>query len=205
MQRQGRKEFNRDRFELFRDYAASGEIIYNNSLSDALYTSAVVAALNVSEFDWAERFNEEFRPRLESSIRQDAYYYNIARILHARGKNEEALKYLARVISTHHPIKAVVKVIELQILYELNDIDTTELKLDSLRHFFTRNEEMNNSMRESLKNFHRTYSMLFKVKSGEGKHTAAEIRKFLSGKRQSFSMEWLKEKIEELESRKSKK
>ena len=161
-----------------------------------------MAALNAGEFGWAEKFNEEYRPYLESSIRQDAYYYNIARILHARGKNAEALKYLARVISTHHPIKAVVKVIELQILYELDEADAIELKLDSLRHFFTRNDEMNSSMKESLKNFHRTYSRLLKAKTGEGKHTAAEIRKFLSGKRQSFSMEWLKEKIEELEGRK---
>ena len=76
--------------------------------------------------------------------------------------------------------------------------DSIELKLDSLRHFFSKIEEMNSSMRDSLRNFHKTYSMILEVKSGSKRYTAADVGRYFSQKKQSYSMEWLKEKIESL-------
>lgn len=198
-ERRGIKKFRKDRFELYRDYAKSGDIIYNNVFSDASYTNGVVAGINAGEFEWAEKFNEDFKKYLPLNIRQDAYYYNKSRMLHSIGKNEEALGFLSKVISTHHPIKAVVKVVELQILYELDMVDSIYLKLDSFRHFFTKNPEMSDTMRANLKNFFKTYNMLLETKLGSAKYPPEIIRKELTLKKQSYSMDWLKEKTDELE------
>ncbi len=158
--RRGIKKFRRDRFELYKDYIASGDLLYNNVLSDAAYTDAAAAALLVGEFEWALKFTEDFKKYLSQNLRQDAYYYNLAKISHAQKKNGEALKFLAKVIPTHHTIKAVVKVSELQILYELGSYDSIYHKLDSFRHFISKNEEMSATMRDSLKNFYKTYNIL---------------------------------------------
>lgn len=201
-ERSGVTKFRRDRFELYRDYAASGDLIYNNELDDGAYTSAVTSAVIIGEYEWAEKFTEDYKKYLLQNLRQDAYYYNRARILHAKKRNEEALEYLARIIPTNHTVKTVVKVVELQILFELKAYDSIYHKLDSFRHFITKNEEMSANMRESLRNFFKTYSMLVEIKSGNKKYTPVQIKKETSTRKYSYSMEWLSEKIEELKAHK---
>src|SRR5205814_1804490 len=160
------EKFRTDRFELYRDYEKQGDLVYNNEMDDASYTTAVSTALIINEHEWAERFTEDYKKFLPQNVRQDAYCYNRAKILHAKKRNEEALGFLARIIPTNHTIKAVVKVIELQVLFELNDFDAIYHKLDSFRHFVTKNEEMSAGMRDSLKNFYKMYSMLVGIKTG---------------------------------------
>ena len=97
-----------------------------------------------------------------------------------------------------HTIKAVVKVVELQILYELKDFESIYHKLDAFRHFITKNEEMSAGMRDSLKNFYKIYSMLVEIKMDSGKFIPAQVRAEKLKRKYSYSMEWLSEKIEEL-------
>jgi len=194
-ERQGITAYRRDRFEIYKNYAATKDLIYDNELADASYTSAVVAAIQVKEYDWAVWFTEEFRKYLAQNLRQDAYYYNYARILHAQKRNEEALGYLARVIPTHHPIKAVVKVVELQILFELERWESVFLKLDSLRHFFSKNEAMSQTMRSALGNFYKLYTMFVDLKTKDKGPPLGEIKKEIERIKYSYSMEWFKEQL----------
>jgi len=198
-ERSGITKFRNDRFELYRNYEKRGDFIYNNEMDDATYVNAVVAALSIGEFEWAEKFTEDYKKFLPQNMRQDAYYYNLAKILQAKKKNEEALQYLARIIPSNHTIKAVVKVVELQILYELRSFDSIYLKLDSFRHFITKTAQMSANMRESLRNFYKMYSMLTEIKSGNKKFSAFQIKKEKENIKYSHSMEWLGEKINELE------
>ncbi len=194
-ERRGITKYRRDRFEMYKNYAATKDLIYDNELADAQYTSAVVAAIQVKEYDWAFKFTEEFKKYLNQNLRQDAYYYNYARILHAQKLNEEALGYLARVIPTHHPIKAVVKVVELQILFELERWESVYLKLDSLRHFFSRNEAMSPTMRGALENFYKIYLMFADMKTKDNGQTPRQIKKEIERRKYIYSMEWFKEQL----------
>lgn len=196
-ERNGIKKFHRDRFELYRDYSQTGEFIHDNEIDDSLYTAAA-AAIIAGEYKWAEEFTEKYKKYVSQNMRQDAYYYNRAKILHARHRNEEALEFLARIIPTHHTIKAVVKVVELQVLYELKDYESIFHKLDAFRHFVMKNEEMSANMRDSLRNFYKLYSMLVEIKMGNKKFSPEQVRSERSRRKYSYSMEWLSEKIDEI-------
>gem|GEM_PF-3243621 len=198
-ERRGIKIFRNDWFELYRDYEKRGDFIFDKQMDDAMYTTAVSSALVTGEFGWAEKFTEDYRKFLPQNMRQDAYYYNRAKILHAQKKNEEALESLARIIPTHHTIKAVVKVVELQVLFELGEFDSIYHKLDAFRHFVGKNEEMSANMRDSLKNFIKMYFMLVEIKIGNNKYSPEQIKAEISKRKHSHSMDWINEKIEELE------
>jgi hypothetical protein len=197
-ERKGIRNFRRDRFELYRNYISSGDLIRDNLLSPTSYQNAVEAAILAGEYDWAEKFVSDYKKFLHHNLRQDAYYIGQAKVLHARGKNEEALGSLAKVISTNLTLKAVVRVLELRILFELELYDQIFHKLDSFRHFVSKNEEMSQNLREALDNFFRIFTMLVEMKTGNSRYTPGGIRKELLKRSYSFSMEWLEDKIESL-------
>jgi hypothetical protein len=64
---------------------------------------------------------------------------------------------------------------------------------------------MSANMRQSLRNFHKIYNMLTEIKSGNKRYTPLQIKKHRESIKYSHSMEWLGEKIDELETKKDKR
>jgi len=106
-----------------------------NYFSEAAYVTVASESLINRDFEWAERFIEEFKPRLKSEVRENAYTLCMANLNYRKGNYEKALKYLVKVSIEDIYYHLKVKNLQVKIHYELGEYEMCKSVIDSFRHF----------------------------------------------------------------------
>ncbi|MEY3194000.1 MAG: hypothetical protein RIQ78_96, partial [Bacteroidota bacterium] len=87
---QGRHDFYQKAFDLYKKGIETGILIENGVLSRYTFLNAVSSALKTQEFDWAEKFIEQFQPFLEEKQRQGSVNFSLSRLYFERGDYDKA-------------------------------------------------------------------------------------------------------------------
>ena len=191
-------EYRRDRFNLFKTFIKDGSLLFNNSLSYTTYINALQAALLAGEYEWAEKFTYSHKDLLDVNNRSDAFHYNIAQLLHHKGKDKEALKHLQMTFPTNIVIKSAVKTFEMCLVFDLGYQDRVFNLIDNFRHFVTRDKVLADRTRSALSNFLKLYVMLTDIKYGKSRFSKSDLELELSRCGYMLSSGWIMDKIERL-------
>lgn len=106
-----------------------------NYFSEASYVIVASESLINKDFEWAEKFIEEFKPKLKSEVRENAYTLCMANLNYRKGNYEKALKFLVKVSIEDIYYQLKVKNLQVKIHYELGDYEMCKSVIDSFRHF----------------------------------------------------------------------
>ncbi|HMQ78060.1 MAG TPA: hypothetical protein PKE39_05455 [Ignavibacteria bacterium] len=106
-----------------------------NYFSEASYVIVASESLINKDFEWAEKFIEEFKHKLKSEVRENAYTLCMANLNYRKGSYENALRFLVKVSIEDIYYQLKVKNLQVKIHYELGDYEMCKSVIDSFRHF----------------------------------------------------------------------
>ncbi|MBK9336670.1 MAG: hypothetical protein IPM98_08765 [Lewinellaceae bacterium] len=150
---QGRTDFARRAFLFYRTGSETGVLLDNNSISRYTFGNAVVSALRIHEFDWAERFIEKFQFYLEEKERESMVHFNLARLYFEKGEYGKAQQLLTKFEYDDMLLNLVAKTMLLKIYYEESEFSAYESLLESMRTYLQRKEAISPNHRTLYKNF----------------------------------------------------
>ncbi|MCB9230985.1 MAG: hypothetical protein H6581_04945 [Bacteroidia bacterium] len=181
----GRQDFQRKLFELFRELIRSGLILQQGWLSQWDYKNIVSVGLLLEEFAWVRQFLEDFRDKLNDSIRENAYNYNLAHYHYFTGDHGKALRLLQRVEFVDVFYHLGTKTTILKIYYEMNETESLLSHISAFKTFLRRNKLISSyqhSIYNHLLDFcKQAYRLKLKLQEGGSAGELAETRQKLAG------------------------
>ncbi len=196
----GRTDLLRMQFELNKLYDMNnlpelGSILYPNFLN------FVKIASRVEEFEYAEEYIEKYKNNLKSE-KNNTVDFCCAYIAYRKGDHSKALSLLAKTSFSNYIIKLQVKLLQLQLNYELGYLDQVALLVDSFRHYLSREKLLLDVHREVIQVFLKIITDMSKLRtSADGARNSGHSLMFEIDnlKTNHFGIKlWLKEKASEL-------
>ncbi|MGB4853132.1 MAG: hypothetical protein WBQ38_12535 [Ignavibacteria bacterium] len=164
----------------------------------SFYRSAVIHSVAEKEFDWAEKFIENYTGELQKEYADNMKYFTTAVVKFGRRDFEESLKYISKVKYDFVRLKTDVKFLMLKIYYELNLEDPAYCLIDTFKHYASDSKEISEDTRISVKNFLKYYSQLFKIKNIRKSAESGFVKDSIEKEEFLYHKDWLYEKINEL-------
>lgn len=197
----GRTDLLRMQFELNKLYDMNnlpelGSVLYPNFLN------FVKIASRVNELDYAAEYVEKFKDNLKTE-KNNTVDFCYAYIAYRKGEFQKALSLLAKTTFSNYIIKIQVKLLQLQLNYELGYFDQVALLVDSFRHYLAREKLVLDAHRAVIQVFLRIITELAKFRTsvitGDSKFRDSLEFEINSLKTNHFGIKlWLKEKAAEL-------
>lgn len=195
---QGKREYYREMFEIFKKIIQKGILLEEGSLSEGIFKNIVTVGLGVGEFEWIEQFIQEYSVYLPSGIRENARTFNLAYLYFHQKRHSNVLELLSNVEYNDVVYVLGSKLILVQTYYELNEILAMESLIDSFRIFIRRNKVMSKNLKREYINYLNFVKKLMDLKT-VGQKATIKFRERVTAATSSTSKKWLLEKIAELE------
>lgn len=197
----GRVEFLQERMELYK--LIISEDLYSGTeggyMVDLIYSNIVLVGTKLKEFDWTERFINDYKDKLAPESSDVTYNFNMSRFYFFKGEFECALQTLNKLKRVNYvQYKMNIKNLTMMIYYELSYYDMAHGVIDSYRHFLASDKSLSEFRKVRYLNFINYFNRLIRLKE---KPNAKELENFRFDLNQCTNViekEWMMEKIGEL-------
>lgn len=120
----------------------------NETLSRFTYKNAVALGLRLKEYDWTDKFIDQYKKDLAPKFKENYYNYNKAQLYFTQGKYDQAMPLLAMLDDSDLLLNFDAKVILIKMYYELEELDALLSLLDSFAVML---------QRKKVIGYHKTY------------------------------------------------
>lgn len=134
----GAREFSREALEIYQYTFENKIILENGILSRRTYLNAVLIALMLKEYTWAESAIEDYKEYVEEDYREVVSNYCKARLSFDLKKYDLAHKLLVHFDSTDILMTLNAKTMLLKIYYEQTELDALDSLLQSMKVYLKR-------------------------------------------------------------------
>lgn len=117
------------------------------------YTTVIKAASVVKEFDWVEKFIDNYTIKVVPEFREDAYLWAKAFLYYSQEKYEAALNIIGKTKNGDYIFYVNIKTLLIKILFELNEYERIFTTIDSFKHFLNSNTFIPDHIKERTLNF----------------------------------------------------
>jgi hypothetical protein len=148
-----------------------------NYFSEASYMIVASESLINKDFEWAEKFIAEFKPKLKSEVRENAYTFCMSNLNYRKGNYEKALKFLVKVSIEDIYYQLKVKNLQVKIHYELGEYEMCKSVIDSFRHFLSSVKQFPEFVRIRFVNYVNFTSRMVNVWLGGDPRNMIEINR----------------------------
>jgi hypothetical protein len=197
---EGRPEFLKEQFLLYRQSVERGNYTSVGFISSTLFMSIVVIGYEAGEFEWTNKFISEYISEVKEDSRNNTARFCAALKFYWNGNYESSLNELSGVTSEEFSFKQNIRSLTLKIYYELNETEPFYSHIDSYKHFIQNNKFVHNNVREPISNYISFTKKLFDLKNFPKKDSGFELhrlRKEISGTKALINKLWLLRKIDE--------
>lgn len=195
---QGKREYYREVFEIFRNMVEQQILVENGQLPEAVFKNIITSSLGVGEYDWTEQFIQEYADFLPSRIRENARMFNLAYVYFYKKNYEKVIEFLRDVEYSDVVYALGAKSMLLRTYYEQGEFLAMDSLMESFRIFLRRNKVISKNLKREYFNFLNLVKKLNTVKASDTK-TLSELRQRISATSFSTPKKWLLEKIAEIE------
>lgn len=165
---EGKENFLRELFNLFRLMIAKNLITDNNTLSQWTYKNIVTTGLRLKEFEETEQFIHEWYIKLPEAVRDNAYQYNLA-VLHYESKQyKRAMQLLNKVHFTDPNYYLDAKCILLKIYFEQEAFEAIHTLKDTVKIYLLREKLLSKNQKQLYKNLFNYTLKLYRLKYESG-------------------------------------
>lgn len=178
------------------DKMIEGEFyIIDDYVLDNEFNNAVVTAIGLKKFDWAEDYINMFKTKLNSEISESVVNINLAKIYFNKRNLEKTLQCLNK-IDSHDPYYFInAKMLLARVYIERNELDLIDSVLDSLNKYCKRNKKISEKFSKPAETFVHYINKL--VKAGEDEFKLHSLRNELLGTSGVVSYKpWFLEQLE---------
>ncbi|GAB4498293.1 MAG: hypothetical protein OHK0019_33390 [Saprospiraceae bacterium] len=175
-------------------------ILENNQISEGVFKNVVTVSLGSGEFEWAEKFIEEYSLYLPSDIKENARIFNLAYLYFYQKKYERVIELLRSIEYRDVIYSLNSKIILIQTYFESNEYLAMDSLIDSFRIFIRRNKVISKNQKREYNNFLNFVKKLTSIDPLDTK----SVEKFKSRVMEGSYVtpkKWLLEKIAELENK----
>ena len=192
----GKLEYLQESLDLYRA-ALDKEVIYvNEELTPWTFKNIVTAGLRLTEFEWTEKFINDYNSKINKKYRQNAINYNTANLNYFKREYTKVLPLLQKVEYDEEYYNLSSKVLLLATYYELKEMELALMFCDSFRIYLKRNKNLSDA------NKTRYQELIYFAKKliTNQDSTVEKINKLKITIEKSIaaSKNWLLEKVDEL-------
>jgi hypothetical protein len=193
----GHSQYLSEIFLLYKKMINLNAIYENGYVRPNVFKNIITVGLRLEEYEWTEKFINEYKDKLEPSHIESATNYNLAWLYFAKKDYKKALKQLNSVefIDIFYILGA--KCLLLKIFYELNDYDAFYSLTESFYVYLKRNMLISEYQKSTHINFIKHIKQLMKVRIDREKSSIEKCREQILESK-VLDMNWFLKKIDEL-------
>ena len=180
--------YQNELFQLYQQGLKSEVLFEKNLLSEWDYKNITTLGCNLKEFEWTEDFIFQYKERLHTNIRENAFNYNLGYLYYYKQMYNEALRALLTVQFTDVKYHLSTSFLTLRTYYALKDTEALLSLIEAFRIYVMRNKKMTTDQKRGYTNFLRFAKKLVLVKHQSAtysKKNLSEKLESLAGKVQS--------------------
>ncbi|MGK0365483.1 MAG: hypothetical protein ACI85O_002549 [Saprospiraceae bacterium] len=136
----GHRQYFKDIMDFYQEGLTKEYLLQNGILSRFTYTNIVSVALQINMSDWAEKFIEEWTPRLERRYRERMFSFNRAKVAYHTKDFDAAIPLLQRANYHDLLLNLGARTLLLKIYYELDEFDLLQSHLDAFSSYLRRKD-----------------------------------------------------------------
>lgn len=194
----GSRQFTQELFSLYQDLLSKDILTVDGELSPWYFKNIINISLRVGEYDWAEEFIKAYSPSLPEQVRENSLSYNLAQVFFFRKEYEKVLEQLRNVEYDDVAYNLGSKTMLLHTYYETDEIEPLHSLFESFRAYLNRHKDIPANRRKNYGNLIRFTRKLTRIVPGD-RASVEKLRKELGETKNVASLNWLKEKLAELE------
>jgi len=202
----GNSEYLNELFLLFKQLLDKNLILENNLLAEWDYKNIVTVGLRLHKFEWTEGFIHEYKDRLAKTVTENAFAYNLASLYYGQKNYDDSLKLLHQVEFTDVVYYLGSKSLLLKIYYDIDEGNAFYSVIDTVKVYLLRSKLVSVYQRKIYQNLLRFAKKAYKIKENIGYESIEKIKKnllqlkeLIEKNQQTANINWLREKVAELE------
>lgn len=173
-------------------------LVEDGQLPEAVFKNFITVSLGAGEYDWTERFIQDYAGYLPASIRDNARMFNLAYVYFYKQNYEKVIEHLRDVEYSDVVYALGAKSMLLRTYYEQGEYLALDSLMDSFRIFLRRNKVISKNLKREYINFLNLVKKLTTITASD-KKAIAELRQRVSATSYSMPKNWLLKKIAEIE------
>jgi hypothetical protein len=134
------KKFFIEMFDLYKSGLEKNIFLEDNILSRWTFRNIIVTALQLKEFDWTATFIEQYKGYIEEGYREHAVSFNLAKLYFEKGDYKSSMRLLSQTEYDDILINLNAKTMLLKMFYMLDEFDSLESLVDSMRTYLQRKD-----------------------------------------------------------------
>ena len=138
----GLDNFIREAFELYREGFEKKIFLDNNTVSRWTFQNAVVNALKLKEFEWAQNFIANYKGYLDKKYQESFVNYSFALVYYEQKDFNAAMVHLLQSEHNDIIINLRAKNMLLKIYFQQGEHNALESLLESMRNYLVRKKVM---------------------------------------------------------------
>lgn len=195
----GDPQYAKELFELFKFRDENDLAAYENGkVSKAFYNLAIFSAASVKEISWARKFIDKYTPQLYEEYQGEMKNLANAYIYFNTGKYNEVLESLKSFKYTDVIDKLHVKNLIAKTYYEMKEFEPLLYHIDSVKHFFRKNDHIGDYIKEVNSNFINYLYYIVKASEKCDAYKLLKLKERLGKEKRVNQKIWLMEKTDEL-------
>ena len=178
-------------------------------LSGSTFTNVVNNGLRQNQFNWTEKFINEYKDKIKPEARENVYEYSLGIYYLVLGRKtgetveyyKKSLNHLSRVKTNDYDLMTGVKEHQIEMHYYFNDYDNALAVIDSYRHYLSNNNDIPKDILERFSNYLKVIDKLIKIKMGSKIYNLRTLKHDVISYKQIEYRRWFLKEIEELENK----
>ena len=179
MSNAGYGEYQVELFQLYKQGLRQGLLMDKGMISEWNYKNIATLGAKLKEFEWTERFLQEYRDKLPPHRRENAYNYNLGNLYYNKGRYNDALSALLVVQFTDVKYHLSTTFLLLRTYYALKDTEALLSLIETFRIYVIRNRKMTVEQKRGYTNFLRFAKKLVLVKHQASTYSKKDYAKEL--------------------------
>jgi hypothetical protein len=186
--------FELDKFKLKQEI-----VLISRILPKVTFMQILGNALFLKEFEWAEKYIEEYAPKLKPSYQKPTKVLCYAHLYYVQKDYGKVLEHLSKVEFMDALDKIYVKTLYIRTYFEMKEFETLLSFLETTRHFYEKNPYVSDTLRSNNIKFVNCMSRILSAMESSDDFELEQIRKFVKNDKTVANGEWIAEKIGEIE------
>ena len=194
----GKSEYFYELFDIFKTLLEKEINFVDGMLDPRDYKNIVTVGLHIKEFDWTEKFIQNYTTRLPRESQDNDLSYNLAKVYFHKEDYQKVIEQLREVEYKNLSYTMGGRLMLLKTYYELNELDALESLLDSYGIYLRRNKLISREVKQQLMNGIRFTRKLASLPRYD-KTGIQKLKTQINNCKALAAKKWLLEKVEEME------
>lgn len=188
--------FQEETLSVYKGALEKETIFSNGYITQVTFNNIVFFALRTGEYDWAEKFVDDYKHRLSDKDRESSVAFSFARIEFYKKNYGKVIEMLQKVELNSAIYTLNAKTILLFSYYELDEFDAMDSFINSFRVFVNREKSISKRRKEQYKALLKYINKVIKLRSND-KEGIASLRQEIVDTPGIISKPWLLQKLDE--------